>query len=431
MSELDLWDPQGYEDAIINCAFSLPEYHPNIFKNLKPVHFRPGLNRKVFAILQGLYNQHKENHISNNAIITELNRFLKDEKKDWNFWVRHLMSEAPLPTDIDFYVKKIVSLYNKRYLFEINRMAQERIEEGDSNEEVAEYIKSSLENMEKTDDSNIVSGFELISDVNDCLDEGNDRLLCGIPTGYSSLDKHILGLRRGDLIVLAGRPSMGKTTLMMNVSSNAAKQGYRGLMFSMEMAQYRLGLRLLASLTKIDLNKLSKCQCDVMDRNKIPDYINNLLFEFSTGLTCFNVESVISKVVENHHIDFIALDYLQKLKFPGKIRHDLEVGNATTLFKNIAKEYDLPFILLSQLSRSNVKDSKTIRKPRLSDLRDSGMIENDADIVLMIHRDDVYEETENNLAEIDIAKNRDGDTGVFELYFNKRINRFENLDKKH
>ena len=123
------------------------------------------------------------------------------------------------------------------------------------------------------------------------------------------------------------------------------------------------------------------------------------------------------------------LDYLQKLRFPKGERRDIIVGDATGAFKNIAKDFDIPFILLSQLSRANEKDGKKPRKPRLSDLRDSGSIEQDADIVIMIHRDEVYDpenEKVRNIAQLALSKNRDGEQKNFRLTFRKEINKFEN-----
>ena len=423
---------KDYEDGIINTILSFPEDHPKIFNRLHPDHFSNTLNNKAYAVLLAIYQQNKPNAISNTAMVSELCGILKAQEVDWRWWARHLQQDAPMPTDIDFYINRIIRNYNKRRILEITNAAAKRIESGDTGEEVSEYTKKKLNELEC---ENITGGPMNFFDVAvECIEhlESPDNLV-GIQSGYTKFDDMTLGLRPGDLIVIAGRPSMGKTTLATNICVNAARQGRTGLIFSLEMSQYRYGLRILASETECDLGNLSRGVVD--DWHKICEVggsLQNIYMDFSTGLSCHDVIGRIREFADTTHIDYIMLDYLQKMRFTGNERHDIKVGLATGEFKNIAKEMGVPFILISQLSRANEKDGRRVRMPRISDLKDSGSIEQDADVVAIIHRQEVYEPDNieyQNIAEIMVAKNRDGATGPFNLTFRKNINRFENYEE--
>jgi replicative DNA helicase len=371
--------------------------------------------------------------VSNDAIISEINALITShDNMDYSFWVQHLTSEAPLPADIDFYISRVLRNYNKRRLVEISNATTKRAQGGDTVDSVVSFTRNELDNLEC---ENIGGGPVCFHDVAiDCIDNlQGGSCYEGIPTGYTDIDHYILGLRPSDLIIIAGRPSMGKTTLATNISINAAKSGSIGLIFSLEMSQNRLGLRMLASETGTNLYQLTKgIVADWEKINDVSGNLQNLFIDFSTGLTYQEIVSRIQEFNETHRLDFVMIDYLQKMRFGKADRHDLAVGEATGALKNIAKDLDIPVILLSQLSRANEKDGK-VRTPRLSDLRDSGSIEQDADIVLMIHRPEVYSpdvEEYKNMAMVGIMKNRDGETTGIKLTFRKDINRFENYAKE-
>lgn len=428
-------DLKYYEDGIINAALILPEQRPQIFNNLHSDHFEPGgMNRQVYGVMEKLYEEFRPEPFSNQAVIADVCNLLKQNNFDWKFWIEQLMMEAPIPTDVEFYIRRIKQYYNKRRLVEISNAANKRIEKGENTETIAAFVRSEYEKLESEKvNCGPVSFFDVAADCIEKLESSNFDDLTGIKTGYSLLDKYILGMRPGDLIVLAGRPSHGKTTLATNIAINAAKSGYCGLIFSLEMGQYRLGLRMISSETETNLYQLSRGEVsDYRQITKISSGLKNIYIDFDVNLTCYDVVSRIREFSQTTHPHFIMLDYLQKLRFPSRERHDLSVAEATLAFKNAAKEFGLPFVLLSQLSRANEKDGKAVRRPRLSDLRDSGSIEQDADIVVFIHRQELYEPEKikyQNIAELFLAKNRDGDTGKIELTFRKQINRFENMAK--
>ena len=420
----------NYEDGIINALFSFPKDHPKILNHLKIEHFHQGTNRKIFAIFKALYNQHKPDMISNEAIIATLNEFLTEQNTNWNFWVDQFTREAPLPPDVDYYMGKILAAFNKRFMSEITYAAEKRLEKGQSADQVKSYLQKEIDRIGSDNLAGSPITADIIAaDVISAIQDGNQRDSVGISTGFIDLDNLTLGLRGGDLFVIAGRPGMGKTTLAMNISLNVAHQSRTGLIFSLEMSKNRLGLRMVASETECNLYEISRGNVSDWNQiNSISGQLCNLHIDFSTALTHGDIVSRIHEFVDTQAIDFVMIDYLQKLRFEKSERHDLAVGDATLAFKNVAKDLDIPVILLSQLSRANEKDGSKVREPRLSDLRDSGSIEQDADIVLMLHRPEVYSSgVSSNKATVLVRKNRDGDTGKFELTFRKNINRFENF----
>jgi len=424
---------ENYEDGLISTILTFPDEHAKIFSRIRPEYFREGSrNRKVYKVLSNLHDEFKPNTISNEAIIRELNSLLSNDGLGWEFWIKYFSDEVPPAVDVDFHMKRVITEYNRRRIREITNAVNKRIENGDSNESISAYTKFELENLET---ENLKGGPQCFYDIAaDCIDQVQNvpdkTSLIGIQTGFLDLDRSIIGLRPTDFIIIAGRPSMGKTTLATNISMNAAKSGKVGLIFSLEMSAYRLGLRMIASDTSTNLYELSRGEVrDYSKINNISDGLNNLYVDFSTNLTAMDLQNRVREFTETKHIDFIMVDYLQKLRFTSKQRRDLEVGDAALLFKNLAKDYGLPVILLSQLSRANEKMGSDVRKPRLSDLRESGAIEEHADIVLFLHREEVYNPNEPkhlNKADLIIAKNRDGETGFVTLTFLKHLNRFEN-----
>jgi len=426
-----------YEDAIINSILTWPEDHPQIFNHLLPEHLEPGLKQKVYKTLYKLYKQNKDSPISNIAMISEICTVLKTENTNWIFWIKKLQEEAPYPTDLKFYIQNIKKNYNKRYLSIASSTARKQIEEGEPAQLVAEKLKNKLSNMEaELITKGPVNAYDVIGDCLELIEEGKDEIT-GIATHFRDIDRLIIGMRPGDLIIVAGRPAMGKTTLSMNIAKNAAQHGYHGLIFSLEMSQYRLGVRMIASGSRIHMTRLTKGELSQEEYTKINETVSvgygNLYIDFSKGITALEVEQKIREFIETSQVDFIVLDYLQKLRFPGRERRDLEVGNASGLFKDIAGEFGIPFILVSQLSRANEKDGN-IRLPRLSDLRESGALEQDADIVIFIHRPEFYDKENpklKNIAVVDVSKNRDGEPGMFKMTFQGHLNRFENYIEKH
>ncbi len=259
--------------------------------------------------------------------------------------------------------------------------------------------------------------------------------LMGVPTGFRLLDRLLGGLQKSDLIILAARPSVGKTALALNIAVNAAKRyGQRVAFFSLEMSGEQLVQRLLAAETGIDQQRLRLGQINEEEWPLLLEAAqvlsNTLLFIDDTpALSAMELRTKARRVHAEHGLDLIIVDYLQLMR--GDVRSEnrvQEISYISRALKGLARELNVPVLALSQLSRA--VEARTDKRPVLSDLRESGSIEQDADIVMFIYREEMYDEdTERqNIADIIVAKHRNGPTGVVSLYFKKELTKFLELE---
>ncbi|MCK5726407.1 MAG: replicative DNA helicase [Thiotrichaceae bacterium] len=260
--------------------------------------------------------------------------------------------------------------------------------------------------------------------------------ITGVPTGYEELDALTNGLQKGDLVIVAGRPSMGKTTLAMNIAEYAAaNKKIPTAIFSLEMPGEQLAMRLLSSMGRIDQTRLRNGRLLDDDWPRISSAVKifsevPLFIDDSAGLSPNEVRARARRLVREHgSLGLIVLDYLQLMQgnFGTTENRATEVSAISRSLKALAKELDLPIVVLSQLNRS--LEQRPNKRPIMSDLRESGAIEQDADVIMFIYRDEVYnQETENKgMAEVIIGKQRNGPTGTAQLTFLGKYTRFENF----
>jgi replicative DNA helicase len=284
------------------------------------------------------------------------------------------------------------------------------------------------------------SGFIAIRDV---LPQTIDRLdllhqtpgeIRGVPTGFTQLDKKTTGFQAGDLIVIAGRPSMGKTTLAVNIAENAAiAKGVPAAIFSMEMSAEQLTLRLISSLGRVNQSHLrtgnfseedwSRIQGAMAQLSNAPLYVDE-----TPALTPTEVRARARRLKRERGLGLIVVDYLQLMQVSGtKENRATEISEISRSLKALAKELKVPVVALSQLNRA--VEQRTDKKPVMSDLRESGAIEQDSDLILLIYREEVYDPntTRRGVADIIIAKQRNGPIGEVQLTFLGEYTRFENL----
>ena len=260
------------------------------------------------------------------------------------------------------------------------------------------------------------------------------ELITGVPSGFDQFDKMTAGLQSGDLIIVAGRPSMGKTALAMNIVQNTALQhGTSVGVFSLEMSKAQLGLRLLCSLSKVDSNDLRTGFIKDNDWPKLTRAAGELsqskiFIDDTPALSVLEMRAKTRRLKAENDIGLVVVDYLQLMRGRSDSREQ-EISEISRSLKAMAKELDIPVIALSQLNRS--LESRPNKRPQLSDLRESGAIEQDADVICFIYRDEVYNKAEDNpkrgIAELIIGKQRNGPTGTVELAFLGKYTSFENL----
>jgi len=278
---------------------------------------------------------------------------------------------------------------------------------------------------------------DLISLTIDRIDElyANSSAITGLSTGYIDLDNSTSGLQRSDLVIIAGRPSMGKTAFSMNLVEHAVlKQDKPVLVFSMEMPAESLITRMLSSIGRIDQQRLRNGQLLEEDWPKLTSAVDALkdrplFIDDTPALSPAEIRARTRKIQREHgDIAMIMLDYMQLMQIPGfREGRTAEVSEISRSLKAIAKEFDCPMVALSQLNRS--LEQRPNKRPVMSDLRESGGIEQDADVIAFIYRDEVYHEDtpDKGVAEIIIGKQRNGPIGTVRLAFQREFTRFENL----
>ncbi len=286
-------------------------------------------------------------------------------------------------------------------------------------------------------------GFEdmktLLSRAVDRIDElynSKGGAVTGISTGFADFDRITTGLQRSDLIIVAGRPAMGKTSFAMNIAEHAAVKGGASVaVFSMEMSGEQLATRLISSLGRINANKVRTGQLEEDDWQYLIKAVEQLkdsriFIDDTPALTPMELRSRVRRIARTHGLDLVVVDYLQLMQGSGKAASEnraTEIAEISRSLKAMAKEMDVPVIALSQLNRS--LESRPNRRPVMSDLRESGSIEQDADIIVFIYRDEVYNEEspDRGVAEIILGKQRHGAIGTVKVAFHGEYTRFDNL----
>lgn len=263
--------------------------------------------------------------------------------------------------------------------------------------------------------------------------------ITGLATGFADLDEKTSGLQDSDLIIIAGRPSMGKTAFAMNIAENAAIKSKKPvLVFSMEMPGESLAMRMMSSLGRIDQHKIRTGQLEDEDWPRMTSAISilseaPLFIDDTPALSPVELRARSRRIAKEYNgLGLIVVDYLQLMQVPGtKENRTNEISEISRNLKALAKELNVPIIALSQLNRS--LETRTDKRPVMSDLRDSGSIEQDADVILFIYRDEVYNENspEKGKAEIIISKQRNGPIGRLHLTFLGKYTRFENFSQDH
>jgi replicative DNA helicase len=277
---------------------------------------------------------------------------------------------------------------------------------------------------------------ELLTKAVDRIDTlfQQDNPITGVSTGYTDFDEMTSGLQSSDLVIVAGRPSMGKTTFVMNIAEHAAiKNGLGVAIFSMEMPGEQLAMRMMSSLGRIDQHKLRTGKLDDDDWPRLTSAVGllaeaKMFIDDTPALSPGELRARCRRLKREHELDLIVIDYLQLMQVPGhKENRTGEISEISRSLKALAKELHVPVVALSQLNRS--LEQRPNKRPVMSDLRESGAIEQDADLISFIYRDEVYDEDspDKGTAEIIIGKQRNGPIGTVRLTFLGQFTRFENF----
>ncbi|HYF96840.1 MAG TPA: replicative DNA helicase [Patescibacteria group bacterium] len=401
-------------------------------------------HQKIFMALRRLYNEHSpidvltlSNQLKNNdeleevggsQYLTELTNFVPSAAHALEY--AQIVSSKALRRRVIKASQDIVELG-----FNEDSSIQDLIESAESKlfDVSSDHVKQDVVSLE-----NILSeSFDRLDELH--KDKGTIR---GVPTGFKDLDNILAGFQKSDLFVLAARPSMGKTALSLNLAHNVAvKSSQSVLLFSLEMSKEQLVDRLLAAEAGVDAWSLRTGNLTDSDFEKIGHAMGTLseapiYIDDSPGISVSDLRTKARREAHKRPLGLIVVDYLQLMSGGAKFSNDggnrvQEISEISRGLKGIARELNVPLIALSQLSRS--VESRHPQIPQLSDLRESGSIEQDADVVAFMYREDYYNpETERkNLTDIFIKKHRNGPVGAIELYFDLKKQRFRSLAKKH
>jgi replicative DNA helicase len=318
-----------------------------------------------------------------------------------------------------------------------------RVRSADGTAEVAElleFAQSEILGLADRVKGDFASPEALVAEIVPVIDglAQGQRAPNGIPTGWIDLDSMLGGLRPGNFVLIAGRPSMGKTALALNLAWRVASQNLTVGFFSVEMSREELLMRLVSSLSGIDSHRLRAGAFGDRDYDKMSSAFcqigdSGLYVDETADLGLFELRSKARRLKARHGLDLLIVDYLQLMKTSKAENRNNEIAALSRGLKIAAKELRVPIVALSQLSREVEKRTGEHKRPQLSDLRDSGGLEQDADVVLFVHRPEVYETDPSKLeevrgqAQIIVGKQRNGPTGVAQLVWLAQVQRFENL----
>lgn len=360
-------------------------------------------------------------------------------------YIAKLMTAVSSPANATYYAKTVRELYLLRQLIQ---NCFEIIEEAYSDAYETENILDRAEQkIFAITEDRITSGPEqlkkFLEKTFEALSE-REGFITGIPTGFVEIDDLTCGLQNGELIIIAGRPSMGKTAFGMNIAEHMAVEERKPVaFFSLEMSKQQLVQRLLCSRAKVDSHRLRKNLLSSEDISRLHlacDVLQDapLFIDDSPGMTILELRAKARLLKAKENINAVFVDYLQLLSCPGAESRQIEISLISQGLKALARELNIPVIALAQLNRG--VEGRENKRPRMSDLRESGSIEQEADLIMLLHREDYYRETgqelegegeNDSIAEVIIAKQRNGPVGTVKLLFSKKFTRFENLAARH
>jgi replicative DNA helicase len=351
-----------------------------------------------------------------------------------------LMSATPSASNAEHYAKIVRESFMLRRLIQAcNETLEESFTDAYETKEILDRAEQRIFNITQ---DRVSGGLELLSQFLEAtvrqIEERDGDYLTGLATGYTELDDMMSGLQNGELIIIAARPSMGKTAFGLNIAENVVTQLQKPVaFFSCEMSKQQIAQRLLCSRAKVDSHRMRRgllydeekskllMACDVLDNTKL--YIDD-----TAGMSILELRAKSRLLMVREKISAVFVDYLQLLSSPGAESRQQEVSQISRGLKALARELNVPVVALAQLNRG--VEGREMHKPRMSDLRESGSIEQEADVILLLHREDYYRETGNEtsdesqgIAEVIIAKQRNGPVGTVQLAFLKKYTRFENL----
>lgn len=434
------------EEAVLGAVMLEKDAIYSVVEILKPESFYKEAHGKIFRAIVDLFV--REEPIDIMTVAQELRKKQQLEEVGGPFYITQLSTRVMSAAHAEFHARIIHQKYIQRELIRVSTDIQTKA--FDESVDVDDLLNTSEQAMFEITQGNMKKEIQpingLIREVIDEMGVASKRedSLSGVPSGYSALDRVTSGWQKSDLVIIAARPSMGKTAFILAMARNMAIDHNTPVaVFSLEMSSHQLVTRLIVSETEIESEKIRSGKLSSDEWNQLDDKIKALVdapvfIDDTPAISVFEFRAKCRRLVKQHNIGIVMIDYLQLMSWTGDTRgnREQEVSNISRSLKAIAKELDIPIIALSQLNRGvEARTGLHNKRPVLSDLRESGAIEQDADLVVFIHRPEYYgflDDGEGSslrgIAEIIVAKHRNGRLADIQLRFHKHLAKFAELD---
>ena len=426
------------ELAVLGSMLSSKEAVSKAIQHLKPEYFYKSTHSQIYSVMLVLFD--KGIPIDTISVIEMLKKNKQLDLVGGSYFITGLVESVPTAAHVDRYSKIVTEKALLRNLITLSHdIAKEAY---DDSQDIAEILDTVEQSIFAITNNRMRTGFTQINNiVVDALEKleiirASGGSVIGVPSGLIDLDDMTSGFQDGDLIIIAGRPGMGKTALALSMLRNASLDSKVGVgMFSLEMANHQLAMRLLCAEARVDSHyvRTGKLPSKLWRNLGISagDLENAPIFLDDTpALSVLELRAKARRLKAEHNIGMIVVDYLQLMQGPkGVESRQQEISVISRSLKALAKELNIPVIALSQLSRA--VEQRADRKPQLSDLRESGAIEQDADVVIFLYRPWIYsqEDEDEGKAEVIVAKQRNGPTGTVQASFISKYARFENFSQ--
>lgn len=420
------------EIAVLGGILFDPSAIVRVLPILRAEHFYLGVHQEIYKACLALHC--RELPVNITSVATWLNDRNLLEKIGGQSMLVQLIESIVSAANIDYYAEILIRKWNRREILRVSKeIAALAHDEALSDDYVQNEIESRLTGLFLADRRQ--SARQVVEIAYSELDRIGEQMANsnadGISTGFYDLDSLMLGLRPAKLGIIAGRPGMGKSALLGSIAHNIAKQGKSVAIFSLEMSGGEIAQRLMASIASVNSARLKTGVLDEKAWNALCSATESLVeskiwIDDSADISVSHIRSRVRELQIRHGIDVVMIDYLH-LMLDGSDEDIREIGKITRALKNLSRELNINIQLLSQLSRA--VETRSDKRPMMSDLRASGNIEQDADTIVFIYRDEYYnpESVDRGVAELILAKNRDGATGTIKLLFEPQYSRFRNL----
>jgi replicative DNA helicase len=438
-SRIERLPPQNIEaeEAVLGALLIDPDAVIRVATILRPDDFYREKHGWIYDSVLGLHERREP--IDFLSVCDELDRRGQLNEVGGPAFITALINAVPTSIHVEHYAHIVERTATRRRLIEAaGRIAGVAYQETDDVEDAVDQAEQILFGVSQRRISrDLVPLKQILSDYYDRIEylTRHRGEFIGIPTGFADIDKLLGGLQRSDMVILAARPSVGKTSLALSIAHNAAKKfRQRVAFFSLEMSAEQVVQRLISAETAIDSQRLRRGEIadDEWGRfmKAASDLAETLFYIDDTpGISALELRTKARRLHAEVGIDLLVVDYLQLMRGESRTENRVqEISSISRALKALARELNVPLLALSQLSRS--VESRTDKRPILSDLRESGALEQDADVVIFIYRDELYNENteRKNIADIMVAKHRNGPTGTVALYFKKELAQFREAE---